>query len=719
MTRSTEQQVFFDKFVEFLKKYKGKNVDTATLAAKVEEIWGDTLSKDAAGKLSDLRRSNPEIFKNIKITYTIAGTGPWNKAWKNDPEFRKFFKGARPGVKWEDITAAQRNIKSNTWKSYLLQKERSKVIPKNYIRQNNFADKVGINRDTLGTIRTINRYKNLNSQINKVFNIKKFKEEVWFPDPSKKEIEKFKSLVKENRDAGHAEMAVKKRAGSVEPIKALHRELIKDVDATPRELAKAIYGESNSRTLKHIGNDASKYTEVLLGSRKVSGLIPPSVKVAEDILGNILNRGGFFNWANAERRNSMLMERDRILNTKGPTLATLRKQLVGPGKHLDEAMGVSATYERAPGYTELAQKIPAEINILKGNTIDRDFSVLFEKVIDGKEGSGSYRGTPYKNLNEHIKLFNKYSKNFQKEWKVDTPIIEYKPGEVLDPSKFVKHFDKLSPEARVNVTQLAEKGIGLRSRAMPMIQMLSDIYKTSEGADRIRIQTILGCRRAAASGGRIGFATGTLDACVNTKLTNQTLESSQKIVAGIEEGATGVLGKIKNVSGRFLGTLGKFGARAAPLAALAAVGAGIEPLVRKFVIDDPTTYLTNESQMKGMLLATIEGETPKVDEEILKWQYPGLGAATLAGAVPGAGELYKARRGVGPTGPIPGVGKARAALGIKGVLGKALGATFSPLAGAATLPLTVAAQRKGGTEWGDIATDPMNWMTPAFASSGC
>jgi hypothetical protein len=140
--------------------------------------------------------------------------------------------------------------------------------------------------------------------------------------------------------------------------------------------------------------------------------------------------------------------------------------------------------------------------------------------------------------------------------------------------------------------------------------------------------------------------------------------------------------------------------------------------VKQFVADDPSTYLTNEGQMKGMLLATIEGETPKVDEEILKWQMPALGAATAAGAIPGAGELYKTRRGVGPTGPIPGVGKTRAALGLSGVLGKALGASFSPLAGAATLPLTVAAQRKGGTEWGDIATDPMNWMTPAFASAG-
>ena len=186
---------------------------------------------------------------------------------------------------------------------------------------------------------------------------------------------------------------------------------------------------------------------------------------------------------------------------------------------------------------------------------------------------------------------------------------------------------------------------------------------------------------------------------------------------------SGPLLKVKNAARGFLGTLGKFGARAAPLAALAAVGAGIEPLVKQFVADDPETYLTNEGQMKGMLLATIEGETPKVDEEILKWQMPALGAATATGAIPGAGEAYKARRGLPPTksfvGPMEkGVGPVRSALGLKGVLGKALGASFSPLAVAATLPMDIAAQKSGGTELGDIATDPLNWMGPAFMSSG-
>ena len=182
------------------------------------------------------------------------------------------------------------------------------------------------------------------------------------------------------------------------------------------------------------------------------------------------------------------------------------------------------------------------------------------------------------------------------------------------------------------------------------------------------------------------------------------------------------IGKIRGAATNFLKLLGRGGVKAAPLAALAAAGAAIEPLVKQFVADEPDTYLTNENQMKGMLLATIEGETPKVDEEILKWQYPGLGAATAAGAIPGAGEVYKARRSGVPLdksiGPLKGVGKTRAALGLSGVLGKALGASFSPLAVAATLPMSVAAQRSGGTDWSDIATDPSNWFGPAFAASG-
>jgi len=173
------------------------------------------------------------------------------------------------------------------------------------------------------------------------------------------------------------------------------------------------------------------------------------------------------------------------------------------------------------------------------------------------------------------------------------------------------------------------------------------------------------------------------------------------------EATSGALGKVKNAATGFLSLLGRGGVKAAPYAAIAAVGAAAEPLVKQFRNDDPTTYLSNPEQQKGMLLSMVEAETPKVDEEVLKWQYPGQ-IAGAAAAVPGSKAVMRARK-------IKGMGTARAALG---PVGKVLAGTFSPLGVAASLPIGIAAQVKGGADLEDIATDPFNWMGPAFASAG-
>ena len=103
----------------------------------------------------------------------------------------------------------------------------------------------------------------------------------------------------------------------------------------------------------------------------------------------------------------------------------------------------------------------------------------------------------------------------------------------------------------------------------------------------------------------------------------------------------------------------------------------------------------------------LEGEPPKVDEEILKWRHPGeIGSA--AAAIPGSGAMMKARK-------ARGFGLPRQALG---PAMKILAGTFSPLGVAATLPVSVAAQVKGGSDVADIAADPLNWLGPAFASTG-
>ena len=82
----------------------------------------------------------------------------------------------------------------------------------------------------------------------------------------------------------------------------------------------------------------------------------------------------------------MMRERDQILKTKGDKLAQLRFKLRAPGKHLDEAMSLAATYKRAPGYTELAQSIDPAVNLLKGNTIDARIFSIIRKSYNRKRG---------------------------------------------------------------------------------------------------------------------------------------------------------------------------------------------------------------------------------------------------------------------------------------------------------------------------------------------
>jgi len=691
MPRSAEQQALIDKLIEFLKPYKGKTIGTDVLAAKIAEIYKGKLGKNSPAKqLANLRKSSPEVFKDVKIDYSIKGKGPWNTAWENDPEWRKFFKEKNPGVKWENLTNEQRDIKQNTWKSYGVFKERSKVIPDNYIRLNDFAKKVGINQDTLGTIRTRESYKNLNSDINKYFKPKTFKKEVYYKDPSKEDIKKFNEFVQKNKQSGVKSMAEKKQAVSYEPIKAIHKELIRDPDATPTELAEAIYGKANAKNLRNIGNDASMYVEFLSGSRKVPGITAPTVMMSENILGNILMPGsGFFNFGNAERRNAMLKERDKILKITDPNnrLFTIRNRLLknlrGQGFNVDEAMGLSATYERAPGYSELAQITSPEVNYIKGNTIDRDFSRIFDKVIKGEQ-----------NLGSEIKKFNQDSRAFQKTYNVDTPIIEFKPGEKLDASKFVKNFDKLTPEAQANVSQLADQGIALRSKAMPMGALLESVASLKPGSKAFR--TV--CTITRAEGGSV-------DACVE-RVAQEPEKFANKFKNLTAE--SGPLAKVKNAA---LGFLKSPGAKTFGIGA--AVGTAVG-LVKAFRNDDPTTYLSNEDQQKSMLVdmatqpVSLDIERPA----ILDYQLPALGGTLAASTALAAPSTIKASksRALG----IERKPKGFVKTGLR-VLGRGLGVAASPALLAPFAAGDIASQIAEGDSPTDIATNPFNYLYPAFA----
>ena len=216
----------------------------------------------------------------------------------------------------------------------------------------------------------------------------------------------------------------------------------------------------------------------------------------------------------------------------------------------------------------------------------------------------------------------------------------------------------------------------------------------------------VGClRRASADGGRINFQAGgdPSDVCLINKIEN---EPNRIVRAFRSLPGAGKIGAI----GAALGKFGKFGA-------IAAAGAATAGLVKTFMNDDPTTYLSNEDQQKNMLISMVTNpidDTPEESPEILDYQLPTLGAVTAAGMIPGGKRVYDVRRRGGPN--LKPAGPVRSALGLKGVLGKGLAATATPLGLAALEPLHIAGQVAQGDSLTDIGTNPLNYLGAAFAS---
>ena len=185
-----------------------------------------------------------------------------------------------------------------------------------------------------------------------------------------------------------------------------------------------------------------------------------------------------------------------------------------------------------------------------------------------------------------------------------------------------------------------------------------------------------------------------------------TLKSNPENINKLEtmKPTSAALGKVKNAAAAFL----KFAGKGKTFAITAGVGAGAGALVKQFRNDEPDTYLSDENQMKAMLVDTFEEDT--------------LGKAGIGGelaaaglAVPGSAAVYKARR-------LPftdATGKTRAAMGplrsALGPAGKALSGFATPLGMALTTPINIARQIREGDSLEDIATNPFNYLAPALA----
>jgi hypothetical protein len=171
----------------------------------------------------------------------------------------------------------------------------------------------------------------------------------------------------------------------------------------------------------------------------------------------------------------------------------------------------------------------------------------------------------------------------------------------------------------------------------------------------------------------------------------------------------GILPKFKNAATGFLKnpSIRTFGIGAA-------IGTTAVGLVKLFKNDDPTTYLSNEDQQKNMLVdMATQPVSVNIDRPaILDYQLPALGATVAASTAAIAPSTIKASksRSLGIERKPPGIAKT----GLR-VLGRGLGVAASPALLAPFAAGDIASQIAAGDSPTDIATDPLNYLYPAFA----
>jgi len=258
------------------------------------------------------------------------------------------------------------------------------------------------------------------------------------------------------------------------------------------------------------------------------------------------------------------------------------------------------------------------------------------------------------------------------------PIASNSLGFNLDPNLTMQQANK-SPEA---ITQI---------KLNTMSQLIGQLKPDSKEFKKI-------CGLTLAKG-------GTVESCIE-RVNQDPVGNAEKFANQIDS-TKGPLSKIKSAANTFLNVAKKGGG----FGAFAAVGAAGAGLVKQFTSDDPTSYLSDENQQKNMLIDMVtEPVMEKTDPGITSSaQLPVLGATVAAGMIPGGKRLMEVRK-------RQGAGAVRAATGpLKGLLGKGLAATGTPLGMLALEPLYIGQQLAQGDSIGDIATNPINYLGAAFA----
>ena len=336
-------------------------------------------------------------------------------------------------------------------------------------------------------------------------------------------------------------------------------------------------------------------------------------------------------------------------------------------------------------------------------------------------------------LNNQLSYISRFAKqkNFKKILMNSLDLREFddplKAGQKLAEKVLVEGYraplDPVTGKMRTGTQELAQTVLkkDLSKLTTPMVDQLVNLFSRSGKQEVVRpileaaaLDAGNICKIVFGKGVRYGRQAGGLHGGCAVQmadaLNNEPVAPLNKLKN--LDVKSGPLLKVKNAAQGFLAALGRFGPKVGKYGAIAAAGALAQPLVKQFMNDDPSTYLTDPDQQAGMLDALIETqERTKPRSEILDWTHTGATVGATAAAVPGTSALYKARRL--PTLRREAMGPLRA--GTIGPAMKLVSGMFTPAGLLATEPLRIAQKRREGESWGEIGTDPTMWMGPAFA----
>ena len=731
MALPPDTQKVFDYLKQLLADGKKLNlsIDEIKKKAKTPNIPNGTVS---ALIKREQKRGN---FKNLTVKRFAGGleTGVSKRDvdYKNNKKFRDFYNetynktGKNP---WNEIDQ-KTNLKDNSWKAFLNDQRLKKAAKGFTLTGEEMAKKLGISLDSLRTYEAKGTGPRENTSTRFIAdNIKKIRTVdinpktglretvVRYKDPGVNVLKKWNALINSPKITSAMVDNIK------EYDKVFRKAILKN-----KELPDIgdVIDKTSMKTPTTIANTEALYSRLLRGET-----FRTDVDIAKDaVLGKkIINELGINSTNNARRSafyrlaldnvNKMFPNESGNLETFKKNFRTELKNVLGLKKgqtvpfSVNEVISLSAGESRGiQPFSVFVDAVETSVNENELRNYQGQFSKKVKKIqellsaknpdkVEAKRIAGLLDANRTSLINQLTE------RGFTTGQINQLNLPDIKIGETIDPKIYSPATLKKYKEAGLDIGQFAkDKGFYVDvKKAKPFWE--SNVNNTVIAAARNNVGNICNIFKGkiaySADGGRIGFQGGcgremTVAMQTDSKGTLQQITKTE-----------GIIPKFKNVAQGFLGALGRFGPAAGKYGAIAAAGAIAQPLVKQFVNDDPSTYLTDPDQQAAMLEDLIERqERKKPRSEILDWGTTAGALGATAAAVPGTGALWKARR-------AKGMGVPRAALG---PVGKFIAGAYTPAGLLAHEPLRIAQMRREGESWGEIAKSPTLWMGPAFADT--